>query len=420
MQNIWIVNHSAIPPELGGLNRHYYFSKYLSEDQYQVRIITASAIHNTNVNIIEKQDKTLVREQSFDGVSYTFLKTSSYTGNGLSRIKNMLEFPWRFLRVYKRFEKPDIIYTSSPSPFAAYTAVRAAKKLKVPVIVEVRDLWPESIVAYQHKRRSNPVIWAMYRLEKWLYKHADRLIFTMEGGADYIREKGWEHAVDLKKVNNINNGVDLEEYRRNLSLSVEDDDLNDPDTFKVIYTGSIRRANNLDNVLTAAKLLQDTHPNIRFLLWGDGDCRTALMERCQDEDIRNVRFKGRVERKYIPSILSGSDINLVYFDPHGIGGVMRFGCSQNKLFDYFASAKPLVSNFRPKYDLIERYQCGIPIDTDTSEPEALVRAILKIYEMSDEEYRRLCENAARAAQDYDYRLLTRKLEEVIQSLGAEK
>lgn len=169
-KNIWIINHYAIPPEYGGLNRHYYFSKYLGRMGYHVRIFTSSLIHNSGINMIEQQQKEKTREVELDGVTYTFVKACSYQGNDLSRIQNMLQYPFNLMRVYKDFEKPDVIYTSSPTPFAAVQAIRLAKRLKVPVIVEVRDLWPESMVAYKGLSRGNPVIACLYQLEKWMYK----------------------------------------------------------------------------------------------------------------------------------------------------------------------------------------------------------------------------------------------------------
>ena len=73
---IWIINHYAIPPSMGGLVRHYYFSKYLQEKGHEVKIFTSSKIHNTNINII--QDKKLFKEQEIDGIKYTFVKNSYY------------------------------------------------------------------------------------------------------------------------------------------------------------------------------------------------------------------------------------------------------------------------------------------------------------------------------------------------------
>ena len=133
---VWIINHYAIPPSMGGLVRHYYFSKFLRERGHQVRIFTASEIHNTDINMI--RDGALYREETMDGVPYTFLKTRDYSGNGLSRIINMLEFPLRIQQSVNHFaragERPDVIYTSAPTIFAAASAVIAAKRLKVPCV----------------------------------------------------------------------------------------------------------------------------------------------------------------------------------------------------------------------------------------------------------------------------------------------
>ena len=127
---VWIINHYAIPPSMGGLVRHYYFSKFLRERGHQVRIFTASEIHNTDINMI--RDGALYREETMDGVPYTFLKTRDYSGNGLSRIINMLEFPLRIQQAVNRFaragERPDVIYTSAPTIFAAASASRLKRR----------------------------------------------------------------------------------------------------------------------------------------------------------------------------------------------------------------------------------------------------------------------------------------------------
>ena len=83
---------------------------------------------------------------------------------------------------------------------------------------------------------------------------SDAVVFTMEGAYDYIKEQHWERAVPRSKVHYINNGVDLELFEYNkANFPVEDPDLDDPDTFKVVYTGSIRQVNGLGLLLDAAK-----------------------------------------------------------------------------------------------------------------------------------------------------------------------
>lgn len=410
---VWIINHYAIPPSMGGLVRHYYFSRYLRKMGHEVRILTASEIHNTDINMI--RDGSLYREEMMDGVPYTFLKTRDYSGNGLSRIYNMLEFPVRIQQIVKKLvkngERPDVIYTSAPTIFAAGSALIAARRLKVPCVVEIRDIWPESIVEYKGMSRKNPIIAILYQLEKWLYRGADRLIFTMEGGSDYIKEKGWEQKIPLEKIRNLNNGVDLEEFDRNREeYQLEDADLLDENTFKVVYTGSIRLVNNLGKVVEMAEYMkQHGEDRIRFLLYGDGTEREELIEQCRQKGLDNIRFPGKVEKKYIPFILSKSDLNLNHVKQTGI---MRFGCSLNKQFDYFASGKPVLSDLTVSHDLIERYGAGVTLLTQDT--EALCQQVLRFANMPKEEYEQYCNNARHAAEQYDYQELTQKLLEILQ------
>ncbi len=410
---VWIINHYAIPPSMGGLVRHYYFSRYLRKMGHEVRILTASEIHNTDINMI--RDGSLYREEMMDGVPYTFLKTRDYSGNGLSRIYNMLEFPVRIQQIVKKLvkngERPDVIYTSAPTIFAAGSALIAARRLKVPCVVEIRDIWPESIVEYKGMSRKNPIIAILYQLEKWLYRGADRLIFTMEGGSDYIKEKGWEQKIPLEKIRNLNNGVDLEEFDRNREeYQLEDADLLDDNTFKVVYTGSIRLVNNLGKVVEMAEYMkQHGEDRIRFLLYGDGTEREELIEQCRQKGLDNIRFPGKVEKKYIPFILSKSDLNLNHVKQTGI---MRFGCSLNKQFDYFASGKPVLSDLTVSHDLIERYGAGVTLPTQDT--EALCQEVLRFANMPKEEYEQYCNNARHAAEQYDYQELTQKLLEILQ------
>ena len=336
--NIWIVNHYAIPPNMGGLVRHYYFSKYLQKKGHNVKIFTSSKIHNTDINMIK--DRSLYKEEIEDGVEYTFVKSRDYKGNGMDRVINMMDLPfktWKAMKLFYERQKPDVIYTSSPDLFVAFFALRFGRKYKIPVVVEVRDLWPESIVEYNRMSRKNPIIQVLYQLEKWIYKKADQLIFTMEGGKDYICDKGWEKEINLSKVNHVNNGVDLEEFDENQKIyQITDRDLEDDNYFKVLYMGSIRMVNNLRLLLKAAEELKRRKiPNIKILVYGDGTEKEALQQEAEKLDV-NMYFKGRVKKKYIPYILTKADVNLINLQNSNLE---KYGCSWNKLFEYMASGK---------------------------------------------------------------------------------
>ena len=211
----------------------------------------------------------------------------------------------------------------------------------------------------------------------------------------------------------INNGVDLPLYDRNIrSHVIEDADLDDPDTFKVVYAGSIRKANGLDELVECAARLR-AYSDIRFLVYGKGDDLETLRQRCKAEDLKNIVFKGAVAKDNIPYILSKSNINVLNYNADTVA-VYRFGSSQNKLFEYFASGKPVLSNVAIAYSLIDRYGCGISENLPTGEKYA--EAVLKLYHLPKEEYERMCANARQAATDYDFRALTEKLIGVIEQI----
>lgn len=414
-KNIWIINHYAIPPSLGGLNRHYYFAKHLINRGYNVRIITSSAIHNTNVNIIEDKN-TFYQEKEMDGIVYTYIRTSSYKGNGIKRIKNMFEFALKIKKCRKIFkEKPDVIYTSSPDLFTAYFAEKLAKKLKVPCVVEIRDLWPLSIVEYKGISSKNPAITALYRMEKSIYKKADAIVFTMEGGRDYIVDKGWDKQINLDKIYNINNGVDLELFEKNkLENPFCDIDLDDDNIFKVVYVGSIRKVNNIKLLIDCAQKMQTVNKQVKFIVFGDGNEKELLENYCNENNIDNIVFKGFVNKKFVPDILTKADINIINVQQTDI---MKYGCSLNKLFDYLAAGKPIVSNLKVNYDLIKKYNCGITTDNQNS--DTMMQAIQDIFCLSEEKYKELCINAKNGATDYDFEKLTNKLEDVIKFVEKE-
>lgn len=405
--NIWLINHYAVPPKYYPLARTTNFAKYLTRMGHTVTIFAASSVHNSDMNLIT--DGSLYREEIVDGFHYVYVRCRSYQGNGVQRIINMFEFPRRLKKVCARFPKPDAVLASSATPPACMAGLKIAKKYGARAVAEVSDLWPESFVAYDLIPAGSPLLIPMYAYEKRMYQRAEDIIFTMEGACDYLRERGWEKDIPREKTHHINNGVDLEAFQYNLEhFRVEDPDLDDPNTIKIVYTGSIRLVNNLGALLDAAKRVED--PRIRFLIWGAGDQLPALRQRLRDEGIDNVVFKGHVEKKYVPSIVSRADYTYIY----GAGNdVFRFGISPNKLFDYFAAGKPVLMYMRVRYNPAERFSCGLTCETR----EGLDTLLKRIPEISKEEYSALCRGAEAAAREYDFKNLTAKLAEVIEGAG---
>ncbi|SOB93603.1 glycosyltransferase involved in cell wall bisynthesis [Ureibacillus xyleni] len=417
-KNIWLINHYAAAMYLDRAGRHYSFAKNLNERGYSPTIFCASTIHNSNNESIELGNEKYLINQVQD-ISFVFIKTPSYSGNGMQRIKNMFSFYRNLFPVAKeyakKYGKPDTIVASSVHPLTLVAAIKIAKKLGVPCICEVRDLWPESLVAYGILKRKSLFTKLLYTGEKWIYKNADKLIFTMEGGKDYIIERGWDKnsggPIDVKNIYHINNGVDLEKFNFNKNEFVLDDsDLSNEETFKVVYTGSIRQANNVKKIVEIGENIHHRgYKNIQFLIYGKGPDKESLENYCVENEITNIKFKGFIDKKYIPYVLSQSNLNIIQlFDQNEL---KQYGASLNKMFDYFASGKPTISDCLFGYDLIQKYKCGIVIDNATV--EQLTEAIVEMSELPQEQYEVYCKNALIAARDYDFKVLTNQLEKLL-------
>ncbi len=413
-KKVWILNHYACDTFFDHGGRHYALGKYLRRAGYEPVIFCSNTVHGKNTLYFDT-DELLHEHMAEDiDVPYVFVRARPYRGNGKQRLLNMWDFYCncrQAARIYaEKNGKPDVIYASSVHPLTLLAGIQLARRYGVKCICEVRDLWPESLVAYGIAGKAHPAVILLRCLEKWVYKHSDAVVFTMEGAYDYIRDQGWEHDVPCSKVFFINNGVDLEVFDRNRnSYTVDDADLANPEIRSVVYTGSIRKVNGLGSLLDVAKCVKD--PSIRFLIWGDGDELEMLKQRLKDEKIENVVFKGRVEKQFIPFITSCAALNYAHNTPSSL---FKYGISFNKLFDYMAAGKPVFCDFQyPHNPVIES---GSGIDTDGHDYASTASAIESIVHLEPSEYERYSVNARKAAQAYDYSVLTEKFIRLFETL----
>ena len=420
-KNLWIWNHYATNMYKDRAGRHYWFAENLVRNGYNPTIFCASTNHFSDENIDTKGKKYITDLQ--DGISFVFVNTPNYKGNGKKRIYNMISFYRKLFPVAKEYArlhgKPDVIIASSVHPLTMVAGIKIAKKLNIPCICEIRDLWPEAIFMYGRVKENGIIGRILTKGEHWIYKKANALVFTKEGDIDYIKEKKWdtEHGgdIDLKKAYYINNGLSIEDFEKSIrEKKLEDADLNS-NKFNVVYAGAIRPVNNVGNILDAASLLKN-EKDIQFLIYGDGNERELLEKRVAEEGLHNVKMKGFVNKQFIPYILSKSSVNILNYSQTQYNWTR--GNSSNKLFEYMASGKPVISTVKMGYSIIDKYKCGFELENCT--PESVSNAILKIKNMSEEEYEEYGKRAKLGASDFDFKVLTDKLIEVINSVLGEK
>ena len=420
-KRIWLMNHYATDMFYNKAGRHYWFAKELKKRNNDVTVFCATTYLNRR-EVVDTGSKTYTVKES-ESIPFVFVKTRPSIGNGIDRILNMYMFYRNLIPVAFRYAKekgrPDVIVASSVHPLTMVAGIRIAKKMHIPCICEIRDLWPEAIFAFGKARENSLLGRLLIKGEHWIYRNADALIFTKEGDTDYLKEKGWTSAqggdIDLDKCHYINNGIDLDEYIRQIDTQTLGDIDLEQNKFNVIYAGTIRPVNNVENLLDTAKIIKKRgYDEIQILIYGDGLQREQLERRVLDEKITNVKFKGFVEKKYIPYILSKSNVNLLNYSQNHYN--WSRGNSSNKLFEYMASGKPVISTVKMGYSIINKYHCGLELEEDTS--ECLADAIIQFYEMDMDEYQRYGVNARMGAAEFDFKKLTDKLQMVIDEVTA--
>lgn len=401
------MNHYASGMFFDKGGRHYAIAKYMRREGYSPVVFCCNSKHGGNELFFEDIGLFIVKKDEEIDVPFVFVKGRPYSGNGKNRVLNMADFYFnvqRTAKIYaKNHGKPDVIYASSVHPLTLVAGIKLARYFGVKCICEVRDLWPESLVAYGILGSNNPVVVAMRWLEKWIYKKSHRVIFTAAGTYKYIQEQGWEKICPKSKTVYVNNGVDLEVFNDNKNTyHLTDDDLEEEKTFKIIYTGSVRKVNDVGKILDIAKTI--TNKSVKFLIWGDGDELDVLKKRILDENIDNVVFKGRVDKKYIPYITSKADINFAH---NQSSYMFKYGISFNKLFDYLAAGKVILCDFECEYNPVIMGKAGISVDSGRKED--IARTIEKIVNMDNKEKEMLGLASKKLAEEYDYRILTKKI-----------
>lgn len=363
---IWIINHYAAPPVMAGGTRHYNFAKQLMQRGHEVTLIAANYNHFSH-RFVESATEPGVVDNSYE-VPFIWIPTPTYSGNTIARFQNMLSFSGKLLlnKYLPRHAQPDVIIGSSPHLFAALGAEWLARRLKVPFILEIRDLWPESLVDLGRISTKHPLIIMMRQIEKYLYKRAKAIISLLPSADQYLIKQG----VKPENILWLPNTVDIDAIPANLTPGVSD-------KFTFMYAGAHGLANNLDTVLHAAYLLekQKRHQRIQIVLIGSGPEKQRLQALAQSLNLTMVTFKDPVSKSEIYHELNKADAYLMLLQD---SPVFRWGISPNKLFDYLAMARPVIFGVNTPFNPVEQCQAGISIKP--SDPEALASAILQLAE----------------------------------------
>lgn len=318
MRHVLVLNQFALPRTEGGGTRHIdLFSRV---DGWQPLIVAGNRNHYSQ-EVYETHDER-----------FALVRVPRQSGGAVPRLLSWIAFSVQALTLTVTRRKLDVVYGSSPHPLAPLVGLVAARLRRVPFILEVRDLWPESVVAAGRMRRGSAVHRFFVALEKFLARRAAAIVTVTEGWEDHFTALG----VPTDHLVVIGNGCDVadfhtdrtrDELRREAGIS----------GFTAVFAGAHGPKDGIDLILDAAVKL----PHVNFLLVGDGPSKAAAVARVDRDDLANVRFHDPVAKSRLADLLHAADVGI-----HAVAPLTVFarGMSPNKLFDYMAAGLPVVSN----------------------------------------------------------------------------
>jgi glycosyltransferase involved in cell wall biosynthesis len=293
------------PPEPGApAARVSELTRAWAKAGHEVTVLTAMPNHPTGVVPPEYRGRAIVREK-VDGVEV--VRTPIYATANEGKVKRSIGYAsfatsatlWGQLHA----KHVDVVIATSPQLLVGAAGRAIALLRRAPFVFEVRDLWPESVVAVGALPAEHPVVRALEVAEMHLYRAADAIVLV----TDAFRTRLIERGVDATKLHVVKNGVDLARFSpasRDTPLRKQ---LGFGDRFVAAYVGTHGMAHALDAVVDVAKRSGD----VRFLFVGEGAERARIEKRAKDEGVANAVFLGSLPRERMNEVYATADVCLV-------------------------------------------------------------------------------------------------------------
>jgi glycosyltransferase involved in cell wall biosynthesis len=403
--HILVLTH-YFPPEVNAAaNRFYEMARLWVTTGHRVTVLTCEPNHPKGVLYPGYRNRLWSRE-IVEGIEVIRIWTFLAANEGfIRRTLNYLSYFFSANIAAPTLPKADIIVSTSPQFFCGIAGYTVALMKRKPWVLDVRDLWPESIIAVGAMRPSL-AIRALKRLEYFAYRHAMQIVSVSDAFLPHIESSG----ATLDKVAVVTNGIDLELFRRPADAANFRAQHGFHDKFVVGYVGTHGLAHRLETVLEAAYQLRQ-RDDIAFVLVGDGAERKKLLARSKEMRLTNLIMLPQVPRDYIPTIWASIDAALVH-----LRAVPAFeNVIPSKMLEAFAAGKPVLLGVRGKaQEIMTEGDCGLSFIPEN--PESLAKAIT-ILANDPALTKRLGENGKQlSSREYDRSKLAMKYLSLLESI----
>lgn len=365
--HIWILTQ-FYPPEIGAASvRLSRLAKLLAADGHQVTVLTGMPNYPEGVIPAPYRGHLLWNELR-DGVDIRRVWVYASPSKGTrARLLNQGTFMLLSALRGTFLRRPDVILVESHPLFVCLSAgwLRAIKR--VPIVLNVSDLWPESAVATGALRADSAMVRIAAHVEAWAYRSAAHIIGMTEGVVSGILAVHPDRA----RVSLIQNAVDLATFRPATpdERRAARQQLGLADGFVITHVGNMSLTYDFDIMLDAAQAL----PDATFVFVGGGSRAVYLETQTQARGLTNVVFKGVLPHNQMPGVWAASDVCLVALGDHSVAG----GTRPAKLLEALASGTPVVAAIRGEgAALLEQHEAGIVVPIGSA--DALTAALVAL------------------------------------------
>ena len=337
---------------MSGGTRSYEMACRMVKKGHQVHMVTSK--RNTSCK------RRIWREEIIDGINVYWLSVPY--DNKMNFYKRLIAF---FIYAFEAGRKAiaingDIVFATSTPLTIAIPAIKTKKKLKIPMVFEVRDLWPELPIAIGAIK--NPIlIYLAKRLERWAYSNSNEIVVLSPGMSEGVAKTGYP----IENIHTITNSSDISLFQLNKKLNIGLQNKykwNDEDKI-IIYTGTLGEINGVEYLVDIANEFTEINNKVKLLIVGDGIEEQAIRNKakiynCLDN---NLFLINQLPKNKMPGLYNLSTIATSLFIPLK----EMEANSANKFFDTLAAGKPIVINYGGwQKDLIEKHNIGLVLARD--------------------------------------------------------
>lgn len=398
--HILLIHQAFAALDEPGGTRHFEMTRAFIENGHRVTVITSPVSYLTG-RAESDRVRWMSRETPIPGLE--ILRAYTYPALHRSffhRLLSFISFMVSSFIIGLGVKNVSVVWGTSPPIFQAWTAWLLARLKRVKFVLEIRDLWPAFAIAMNVIR--NPLIIRLSNwLERFLYHHADTLVVNSPGFVQHILSKGGSNPILVP------NGVDPDMFDPDNS-GIELRQMNHlEEKFVVLYSGAHGVSNDLEVMLSAAKITA-AHPEITYVLVGDGKEKNNLVKLANQWGLTNVLFLPPVPKEGMNCVLAAADACLAILKPVELYKTTY----PNKVFDYMAAGRPVLCAIDGVIrEVVENANAGIFVQP--GDPTSLAEGILNLYKSPDKTRLMGLNGREYVVRNFDRRTIASQMEQIL-------